>query len=112
MAMSNLSLRPAWVEVDLSAIEDNTRRLVDIAAGAELMAMVKANAYGHGAVETAKALLRQGVSRIAVVSIEEGITLRQAGINAPIVILGPVFPEQFTDLFADRDVISFFYQPR
>jgi alanine racemase len=48
----------------------------------------------------AKALIRQGVSRAAVVSIEEGIALRQAGINAPIVILGPLFPEQFTDLFA------------
>ena len=64
------------------------------------MAVVKANAYGHGAVELAKALIRQGVSRAAVVSIEEGIALRQAGINAPIVILGPLFPEQFTDLFA------------
>jgi alanine racemase len=66
------------------------------------MTVVKANAYGHGAVETAKALVRQGVSRVAVVSIEEGIVLRQAGINAPIVILGPLFPEQFTELFAHQ----------
>ena len=66
------------------------------------MTVVKANAYGHGAVETAKALIRHGVSRVAVVSIEEGIVLRQAGINAPIVILGTLFPEQFTDLFAHQ----------
>jgi alanine racemase len=66
------------------------------------MGVVKANAYGHGAVETTKALIRQGVSRVAVVSIEEGITLRQAGINAPIVVLGPLFQEQFADLFAHQ----------
>jgi alanine racemase len=66
------------------------------------MAVVKANAYGHGAVETATVLIRNGVSRVAVVSIEEGIALRQAGINTPIVILGALFPEQFSDLFAHQ----------
>lgn len=66
------------------------------------MAVVKANAYGHGAVETARALIRQGVSRVAVVSVEEGIALRQAGINAPIVVLGPLFQEQIADLLAHQ----------
>ncbi|TKS61984.1 MAG: alanine racemase [Nitrospira sp.] len=66
------------------------------------MAIVKANAYGHGAVETTKALIRQAVSRVAVVSVEEGITLRQAGINAPIVVLGPLFHEHITDLVAHQ----------
>jgi alanine racemase len=66
------------------------------------MAVVKANAYGHGAVETAKTLIRQGVSRVAVVSIDEGIALRQGGINAPIVVLGPLFREQLADLFAHQ----------
>lgn len=64
------------------------------------MAVVKANAYGHGSVEMTRALIRQGVGRVAVVSIEEGITLRQAGIRAPIVVLGPLFPEQLADLLA------------
>jgi alanine racemase len=63
------------------------------------MAVVKANAYGHGAVETAKTLIRQGLSRVAVVSTDEGIALRRGGINAPIVVLGPLFPEQSADLF-------------
>lgn len=66
------------------------------------MAVVKANAYGHGAVETARALIRRGVSRVAVVSVEEGIALRQAGINAPIVVLGPLFQEQIADLLAHQ----------
>lgn len=66
------------------------------------MAVVKANAYGHGAVETAKALIRLGVPRVAVVSVEEGIILRQAGINAPIVVLGPLFHEQVADLLVHQ----------
>jgi alanine racemase len=94
---------PTSASVDLTALVHNlTQFRKTLVPGCDIMAVVKANAYGHGAVETAKALVRQGVSRIAVVSIEEGITLRQAGINAPIVILGPVFPEQCTDLFAHQ----------
>ncbi len=66
------------------------------------MAVVKANAYGHGAVDITRALLRHGVSRVAVVSIEEGMALRQAGIKAPIIVLGPLFPEQIADLLAHQ----------
>lgn len=66
------------------------------------MAVVKANAYGHGALETAAALIKQGVARVAVVSVEEGITLRQGGINAPIVVLGPLFREQIPELLAHQ----------
>ncbi len=70
--------------------------------GCDVMAVVKANAYGHGEIETTKALIRQGLSRVAVFSIDEGIVLRQAGINAPIVVLGPLFSEQMGELFAHQ----------
>jgi alanine racemase len=94
---------PASASVDLTALVHNLNQLrKTLVPGCDIMAVVKANAYGHGAIEIAKALHHQGVSRIAVVSIEEGITLRQADINLPIVILGPIFPEQFTDLFAHQ----------
>jgi alanine racemase len=94
---------PTSASVDLTALVHNLTQFRNtLLPGCDVMTVVKANAYGHGAVETAKALIRQGVSRVAVVSIEEGIVLRQAGINAPIVILGPLFPEQFTDLFAHQ----------
>ena len=94
---------PTRASVDLTALVHNlTQFRKALVPGCDVMTVVKANAYGHGAVETAKVLIRQGVSRVAVVSIEEGIALRQAGINAPIVILGPLFPEQFTDLFAHQ----------
>ena len=78
------------------------------------MAVVKANAYGHGAPEVATALIRQGIGRLAVVSVEEGMGLRRAGITTPIVILGPIFHEQFDDLMfhsltpvvSDRSILT------
>lgn len=66
------------------------------------MAVVKANAYGHGAIETSRTLIQQGVTRLAVFSTEEGMALRQAGITVPIIVLGPVFQEQFGDMFASQ----------
>lgn len=66
------------------------------------MAVVKANAYGHGAIETSRTLIQYGVTRLAVFSTEEGMALRQAGITVPIVVLGPVFQEQFGDMFASQ----------
>ncbi len=66
------------------------------------MAVVKANAYGHGAIETSRTLIRHRVTRLAVFSTEEGVALRQAGITVPIVVLGPLFQEQFDDLFAHQ----------
>ena len=66
------------------------------------MAVVKADAYGHGAIDTSRTLIQHGVTRLAVFSTEEGMALRQAGITVPIVVLGPVFKEQFGDLFAHQ----------
>lgn len=92
--MSEPALRPAWVEVRSSAIENNARRLKEIlGAATELMAMVKANAYGHGAVESARAAVRGGATWLGVYAAGEGIELRQAGISAPILVVGPTLPE-------------------
>ena len=101
--LSTSTFLPTSATIDLTALVHNlTQFRKTLVSGCDVMTVVKANAYGHGAVETTKALMRHGVSRVAVVSIEEGIALRQGGINAPIVILGPLFPEQFTDLFAHQ----------
>ncbi|MCS6897810.1 MAG: alanine racemase [Nitrospira sp.] len=92
---------PTCATVDLTALTHNlTRFRSHLPSGCEVMAVVKANAYGHGAVETTKVLIRHGVSRVAVASIEEGAQLRQAGVTGPIVVLGPLFPEQIGDLLA------------
>jgi alanine racemase len=78
-----------WAEVDLDAIAHNARGLKERAGQeTELMAVVKANAYGHGAVPVAKTALENGASRLAVNRTLEGVELRQAGLTSPILILG------------------------
>lgn len=89
-----MPMRPAWVEVSTRAITNNTRRLKEILGeSAELMAMVKANAYGHGAVESARAAVRGGATWLGVYAAGEGLELREAGITEPILVLGPTLPE-------------------
>ncbi|TEU17031.1 MAG: alanine racemase [Anaerolineales bacterium] len=84
-----------WAEVDLDAIAHNARGLKERAGKeTELMAVVKANAYGHGAVPVAKTALENGASRLAVNRALEGVELRQAGITAPVLILGYSLPSE------------------
>ena len=78
----------AWVEVDLQAVRHNVRVLQGLAAPARLMAVVKADAYGHGAVAVSRAALEAGAAMLAVASVDEAVQLRQAGIAAPILVLG------------------------
>jgi alanine racemase len=96
-------LRPAWVEVNLQTIENNARRIVKIANGAEVMAIVKANAYGHGAVESSRAALRGGVRWLGVVSVGEAIELRRANITAPVFVTGYT-PPRWTRTAVENDV--------
>ena len=79
--------RPTWAEVDLDAIAHNVRLLKDHAAAPSLMAVVKANGYGHGIVPAARAALRGGADWLAVALVEEGIVLREAGLTAPVLVL-------------------------
>lgn len=83
--------RPTWVEVDLGALGRNTHLLRDL-AGVPLLAVVKANAYGHGAVPAARVLLANGAAALAVATLEEAAALRRAGIAAPCLLLGPTHP--------------------
>jgi len=78
----------SWLEIDLDAIEHNVRVLVEKAAPAELMAVVKADACGHGAREVAPAVLRAGARHLGVARVDEAVSLREAGINVSIYILG------------------------
>jgi len=80
--------RPVWAEVDLDAVACNTRVLKAQANGAALMAVVKANGYGHGAVAVARAALTAGADRLGVICVDEGEQLRRAGIAAPILVMG------------------------
>ena len=82
-----------WAEIDLDAIAFNAAGLKARAGGkAELMVAVKANGYGHGAVPVARAAMEGGATRLAVHRTLEGVQLRQAGIAAPILIMGYTLP--------------------
>lgn len=84
-----------WAEIDLDAIAHNAAALKARAGGrAELMVTVKANAYGHGAVPVARAALEGGATRLAVARTLEGVELRQAGLTAPILIMGYTLPAE------------------
>lgn len=84
-----MTFEPAiWAEVDLGCIRRNTRRIKQmLAPGTLLLAVVKANAYGHGEVEGAHAVLEGGADWLGVARVEEGVTLRRAGIQTPILLL-------------------------
>jgi len=88
-----------WIEVNLSAVEENVRSLRAI-AGVPIMAVVKANGYGHGAVEVSRSALAAGASWLAVSCAEEALVLRAAGIAAPILVLGMVTAQEADEAIA------------
>jgi alanine racemase len=80
--------RWAWVEVDLGAVQRNTRAFKErLGSSTRLCAVVKANAYGHGALQVAKACRTAGANAFAVATVAEGVELREGGVEAPIVVL-------------------------
>lgn len=81
-------VRPVWAEIDLDNIAFNMRNIKELVNDKEVIAVIKADAYGHGAVEVAKVLSENGASRFAVAIITEAIELREHGITLPIMILG------------------------
>ena len=81
----------AWVEIDLAALRHNVQQLRGVRpAFTQLMAVVKADAYGHGAVTVAQTVLQAGAAWLGVATVPEGIELRAAGIQAPILVMGAV----------------------
>lgn len=86
----------AWIEIDLDAAAANAEALKHAMSGVELIAVVKANAYGAGAATLAPAFEVAGVDRFAVVWPHEGYMLRQAGVTLPIIVLGHAFPADAT----------------
>jgi alanine racemase len=85
--MAEAPLRPVWAEIDLEAVRHNAGVLKRMVGSAELLAVVKADAYGHGAVAVGRAALEGGASWLGVAVVEEGIELRRAGITAPVLVL-------------------------
>lgn len=90
--------RPTWVEIDLSAIANNTRRIAEIVGpDVRILASLKADAYGHGAIKAAHTVLHNGASMLGVATVSEAKPLREAGIRAPILIFGYTPPWQMRE---------------
>jgi alanine racemase len=87
-------MRPAWLEVNFDALAHNFNLLRAMAGQVQMIGVVKANAYGHGAVEVGKELLRLGAWGLAVATTQEARELRRAGIVARILLMGSLHPQQ------------------
>lgn len=97
-------LRRTWAEIDLNALEHNYNEIRQmIAPESEMMCVIKADAYGHGAVALAHELEKLGAQRFAVSNIEEALQLRENGITSPILILG-FTPASAADALAEYDI--------
>ena len=99
---------PVWAEIDLGAIRHNIETLRGVAAGAEVMGVVKGYAYGHGNPESAQAMLDAGATRIGVARVAEAIHLREAGIMAPIHVFTEP-PPQAAQALVENDLTATVY---
>lgn len=83
-----------WIEINLDAIKENYLKVRDfVREETKILGVVKADAYGHGIIEVSRELENQGIDYLGVTEISEGIQLREAGINVPILVFGPFLPE-------------------
>ncbi len=96
--------RPCWAEVDLDALRANFRKLQShVNKSVGILAVVKANAYGHGIIPAARVAISEGAVYLGVSSLEEGVQLRNAGISTAVLILGSLYPfDNFSVLFEKK----------
>nr|WP_025776310.1 alanine racemase [Clostridium botulinum] len=97
------NLRAVWAEIDLDNLQHNLKQIKKICGNKEIIGVIKANAYGHGAMEIAPTLLENGVSRLAVAVLSEAMELRMSGVKEPIMILGYT-PWALGDMLLDNDI--------
>ncbi len=93
--MSETKYRPTWAEIDLNAVRHNLYCIKGILSeNMNVMAVVKANAYGHGITEVSRVLVESGVNYLGVATVDEAMTLRTSGLDVPILVLGSVLAEE------------------
>jgi len=101
--------RPTWVEIDLNALRHNLLAIKKrVGPQVKIMGIVKADAYGHGDYEVSRVLLNHGVEMLGIAILEEGIHLRDKGIQAPLLLLGGIFEDQI-DAVIQYDLIPTVY---
>ena len=94
------SIRPVWAEVNLDSIENNVRQIKEICGSKKIYGVVKADAYGHGALDIVPILLKSGVTNLAVAVITEALEIINSGVKVPILILG------FTPLTFSKEILD------
>ncbi|NFN85822.1 alanine racemase [Clostridium sporogenes] len=97
------NLRAVWAEIDLDNLQYNVEQVKKICKNKDIIGVIKANAYGHGAMEIAPTLLENGVTRLAVAVLSEAMELRMSGVKRPIMILGYT-PGSLGDMLLDNDI--------
>ena len=97
------AIRPAWVEVNLSNLDYNIKNIAKKAAGRPLIGVIKADAYGHGSVKVAEVLRENGVKTFAIATLQEAVTLREAGATEEIIMLG-LTPDMYADTIVEYDI--------
>ena len=97
------TLRPVWAEIDLDSIRHNIQSIKKKVGSRQIIGVVKADAYGHGAVQTAKLLMENEVSALGIATLNEGIILRNAGFTCPLIMLG-LTPWTYHSELLDYDI--------
>ncbi len=97
------AIRPAWVEVNLSNLDYNIKNIQAKAGDRPLIGVIKADAYGHGAVMVAEVLRQNGVKTFAIATLQEAVTLREAGATEEIIMLG-LTPDMYADTIVKYDI--------
>ncbi|MGP1569491.1 MAG: alanine racemase [Eubacteriales bacterium] len=95
--------RPAWVEVNLSNLDFNIKNIKKKANGKEIIGVIKADAYGHGSVKVAEVLRENGVKTFAIATLQEAITLREAGAEEEIIMLG-LTPDMYANILVNYNI--------
>ena len=102
-------MRPTWAEIDINSLKSNflqVKRIVGKDVG--VISVVKADAYGHGSVNVSKALIESGTNLLGVATVEEALELRDSGIDAPILLLGGIQPDEVEAMVKNNLIPSLF----
>ena len=97
------AIRPAWVEVNLSNLDYNIKNIRAKIGNRDMIGVIKADAYGHGSVKVAEVLRENGVKIFAIATLQEAITLREAGAKEEIIMLG-LTPDMYADTIVNYDI--------
>lgn len=97
------ALRPVWAEINLTNLDYNIKQIKDKIGDRQMIGVIKADAYGHGSVKVAEVLRANGCKTFAIATLQEAITLREAGAKEEIIMLG-LTPDMYADTIVDYDI--------